>query len=413
MTLVSTVKGMEHKTVRIYPSGQRVTSYSYSNTAVFTQRSKTVSLTPKFVPGQFNIKPYMVSQFQIDATPDSVGGTTHLDDGSTQDHTWSFKGGCQDYAVNAIDKSVPSYDSILDLMRQEAYAKVDGIVWDVGVDLAELRETAGLLGSLVQGPRGLAALTHDVFDFAKKVGITDARDLKRRADVVKRTAKKLPQEVANMWLLYRYGLMPTLFSVQDLLDLLKKKLQKASNAIHTKRRRRTLTVKRRVPSNGTLEPWSIDYETESQLEAIVYYRRTLDQTTQELLGLTPANVPSILWEVTKLSFVWDWFLHIGSFIDALKPKVGVNILGYSTGVSHRQNHALRHVCPMYDQVSRSYIYATTKPCYYHGKTYVRSIVDGPKPLPVFTALDEMKLIRYLDAAALALKPVMNMIKKSR
>lgn len=145
----------------------------------------------------------------------------------------------------------------------------------------------------------------------------------------------------------------------------------------------------------------------------MYYRRKMDETTESQLGLVPENIPSILWESTKLSFVWDWVLNIGAWLEALKPKFGVDILGYTTSYSHDQNHQIIQLNPTYDQSRLGYVTSPSRPVLYHGKEFRRSVVDGPKALPVFTALDNMNLIRTIDAAALALKPLCNKIKQLR
>lgn len=425
-TRTQVINGLKTTITQTKTSGQTTTQILYGNTMSYVDKQKNVSLEPKFVKNRFLVKPYKAVHLQTsDNTFKCELKSTRKSDGLKQHAIVEGHGGVYEPLFNLVDIKLPDLSAEVNLAMQEAYAKVDGAVWDVGVDLAELGELRGLEASLTKAPRNFSDLAAEVFDCAKKYGIEDAREMKNAHDVyesesrkrsarrdVKSRASSVPRDLASAWLAYRYGLMPTLLSINDALELLKKKLQKAGSAIHTKRRRKNFHLEK-VQMATASKLVSVTYDVRSRIEAIVYYRRYWDQTTMGLLGLTFENIPSILWESTRLSFVWDWIFHIGSWLEALKPKLGCHILGYTSSVKHEVDHTITQCFNLWDQGLSKYVPVPATPVHFMGKSFERSVGGGPVPYPVFTGVEHINVQRAIDAAALAFSPIMKKIRKAR
>jgi len=78
------------------------------------------------------------------------------------------------------------------------------------------------------------------------------------------------------------------------------------------------------------------FKTEVRIKLASSGLYSLDQ-----YGIT--NPLSFAWELTTLSFVVDWFLHVGAFLDALIPPQGVSFDGgYETSYVDNKWHAEWH-----------------------------------------------------------------------
>lgn len=68
-----------------------------------------------------------------------------------------------------------------------------------------------------------------------------------------------------------------------------------------------------------------------EVRAGVLYEHHL--TLNSNLGFSVDQIPIASWEAITLSFVADWLWNVGDYIQAITPKVGVNILGSWTTLS--------------------------------------------------------------------------------
>lgn len=198
--------------------------------------------------------------------------------------------------------------------------------------------------------------------------------------------------------------MPLLLSIQDALALLETQLQKAGKQIRTVRRRPAPVVVEGHLAEKRPRYISQMWTYEARIEAIVYYRRTADESLKEALGLIPENIPSVLWEATTLSFVWDWFFNIGSFLNALKPKVGVEVLGATTSIKETFINDINYILSFTggEALSPS---VSVSGWQAKSESFERTVRTGSSYTPEFTGLDGMTIARWADAAALALKPI--------
>lgn len=84
---------------------------------------------------------------------------------------------------------------------------------------------------------------------------------------------------------------------------------------------------------------SCTIETTSQVIASVAYKLNSPLTWQERYGVDMSSIPGVAWELTTLSFVWDWFFGIGTWLNSLRanlnPKIEVLGVSVSKRVSKR------------------------------------------------------------------------------
>lgn len=397
-----------HETVlvTIYPDGQERSATTTIPSVVFADGSKIINEKPPFVPGVFNVKNYSVSRTSSYGTASeqvyrsSLGGTL------TFKQIFKLKDGCRQESWNGylLNRKPPSFIQHEQLALQEAYAKLNEAVWDAGIDLAEIGGTFLLIKDglkLLASPTKVPQLIKNLREF-KPQGKHEYgwKEIRRHGE-------KGVKAAADSWLTWRYGIMPLVLSIQDALEALEKQLEKASRVIRTKRRRPALEPTKTEKKGAAKYMANYVFQYAPRVEAIVYYRRLLDQTLEQLLGLTPERIPEALWEVTTLSFVWDWFFNVGSLLGSLRPKVGIEVLGSSTSCKVEERHSIIQLFSTHDG-KRKY---EAPPFHVSTDSFKRTVTTA-YALPVFTGVDGMSLQRYIDAAALMLNPTLKTLKKN-
>jgi hypothetical protein len=53
---------------------------------------------------------------------------------------------------------------------------------------------------------------------------------------------------------------------------------------------------------------------------------SLSDQTRQALGLNARSIPATLWEIVPFSFVADWFINIGPFLEAISPRSDIQVL---------------------------------------------------------------------------------------
>jgi len=173
---------------------------------------------------------------------------------------------------------------------------------DILTDLAESRETVGMLTNPTSS---FKSLTNAINSGSKKGG-----KLGKGLKVVSGAARTS----GDLWLQYRYGVRPLVKSVQGVLEALS--VTKASER-HTYRGSYTLyksaTTSGVKSWNGADHSWT-QVSTDKVIirSGLLFQEQVLPQSTA--LGLTGSGMLSVPWEVIPLSFVADWFVDVGSFL---------------------------------------------------------------------------------------------------
>jgi len=202
----------------------------------------------------------------------------------------------------------------------KAYAGVDKPEVLALVDIAEFKKTMQMLRNPIAG---LGRLTDRI-----------KRDMRRKAP--KEGWPKgysLSDFVRDNWLQYRYGYLPLIGTIQGIYAAVTKP------AVPLRRTSRGKSV---VPpetisftSNTTIGApvgtgcgWNVTQTVKDtfsfEVRAGVLYESTF--TVSDDLGLNLQAIPSTIWELVPYSFVSDWFINFGTWLDAVTPRVGVRYL---------------------------------------------------------------------------------------
>lgn len=169
-----------------------------------------------------------------------------------------------------------------------------------GVSYAERRETFGMLRKPVD------MLVNRTETLEKLV-----RKLKRRGA----NRPQIMAEVANWWLLFRYGIIPLIYDVEGTLKALRAQDRRVRETSRGKHKAQVQTF----VENVTGPQWWGDRAT-TQVSTIwdiscrAGVLHEYESTLQRRLGLTIYDLPATALETVTLSFVLNWFSNTSDFI---------------------------------------------------------------------------------------------------
>ena len=219
-----------------------------------------------------------------------------------------------------------------------AYASANDRGWDVLTDLAELPST------IQMGVDALKALRNPL----KTLKSLDLASKKRKRDydIVEELVQtrggprirkrkqwftyyewegkptSLAELSAKAWMTYRYGIMPILYSLQDISGVINQKYTSKTVWKTTKKREETsfddTSVIGSFGGNHAAARVPLIMRSDGKLIQRVFIKTkyNVGQLKSKQLGFNPVLTA---WELVPFSFVADWLVHIGDMIMALTP----------------------------------------------------------------------------------------------
>jgi hypothetical protein len=187
---------------------------------------------------------------------------------------------------------------------------------------------------------------HDIWESVAELDKTVSilpgllKSLKKATPLVKRS--DLQKSISEVWLTYRYGIKPLLADIEGVMKGLNKKVGKirqnyrATGMIQAKSAETLtwnsaqygLTILANYEDRMTVRACSID---------------EFDATQAFNIGFSTKGLLTLPWELTRYSFVVDWFTNIGDFLGAITPAVGFTQLGSCISVFREKEITLSHI----------------------------------------------------------------------
>lgn len=224
-------------------------------------------------------------------------------------------------------------DSLMGYAVQRAYGQLLSSDMDMGEFLAELPQTISMVrGGVTSILKAIASASRGGFTWEKA-------NRARLALLSGSSLKRLPKRVADSWLTWRYGIRPLIWDVQDLIrEANNFALQSNWSKLQRKRGRVSKSSTQEFEYSATIynvfQGKAKEYvEVQRKGEAVVYYRYGANWGPIQFIllkyGLHPNQLPYLLWQLRPLSFMLDWFVDVGTWVKAITPKWGIEILGCS------------------------------------------------------------------------------------
>lgn len=153
-------------------------------------------------------------------------------------------------------------------------------------------------------------------------------------------------EPDKLWLEYRYGWSPLVLDIQsqmkavyaqDLRDELTKQDYRRAIAGDTREATSSIQLNRPHFGGGS---WTGLQTLTHKVSAVAYVKyQVIDESgfmnRAHEFGIF--DIPLATWELVPFSFVVDWFVPIGTWLQAVQPKFGVKVLDSGITVKHSKD----------------------------------------------------------------------------
>lgn len=251
---------------------------------------------------------------------------------------WPCEFGDGSSVADAVPLRLTISQNRMNRLKTELLVKAGERKVNYGEAIGESRETLSMIArTAIKVFRAIIAARHlNWRGVAKALGV-------KRLSIPKGTT------VANGWLQYQYGWKPLLSDIYDSSKLLQTGLRNTPQLLSVTR---VLTT----PSGSSVsaENWSTATISGTlRSVAKMWFRvRDVDLSYAHQLGLI--NPAEVAWALVPFSFVIDWFLPVGSMLEALSARMGLSFVDGYYGHKAEINSSmtgLKKVIPGYTLVS--------------------------------------------------------------
>lgn len=206
-------------------------------------------------------------------------------------------------------------------VRQQVFANLKGQDLNLSVDFAERDKTVRMIAIMIKRiANALKALKAGNFlAAAQSLGLSQSKNLSKRAIFWSQT-----RNISSGWLELQYGWKPLAMSIYGGLEFLRKS--------HNRSEYRVFHARGSVQESASSLHQSAPFEVTVNTSVTMTKKVTLKVKRQnpvlgDLSSLGITNPLMVAWELLPFSFVIDWALPIGSFIDQLDAGLGYTFGG--------------------------------------------------------------------------------------
>jgi len=224
---------------------------------------------------------------------------------------------------NPYFHSDPEWTTMVQDAQYKALSKARDMKVNVSVMLGEGRQTVSMLADTVR------TLGKAYRNFRRGRFRQAAKELNLPFDLVTRRSK----DAANHWLAYSYGWMPLLADAKGLLQLAEKGLLNPERGPRfsaagkvTDQRRFSVTQMDQGASNLPFGETLISGDTWVVARAQLLLEYKAGATGLNSVGMGTFDPLLTAWELTPFSFVFDWFVDVGSYLEQLSTLEDVTVL---------------------------------------------------------------------------------------
>lgn len=371
--------------------------------------------TGGFTPGNYRVNPYSVWSETVEAGSLSLSESVVNGD---YRYTTTYKGNQHIDILNLyMDRTIPAaFDGTADRALQKAYAKLARSSLSLGEDLGELTQTINMLRSPLRSLR----------KFLLTDGRKNLKSIRRLQTYLisgsfnGKKGREAVKAASDTWLEVRYGFRPLISTLGGLIDLATDRHGAAFNTNVIR------SVKARASGNLVTEDETLDqmytihgayqlyYEVLKQsrvrADASVQYLASKRGSTLDNLGLSPRMWPETAWDLTHLSFVVDWLFTVGPWIQSLRFKPEITVLGNTVSVKVDRTVSVKLTDISLYGLDHDPVRKRGEVTWTYNAFFRQAHRKLPI-LPTFTAGSTIDLFRSIDAAALLAQSLLSNLKR--
>lgn len=199
--------------------------------------------------------------------------------------------------------------------------------WSAAVDVAELGQTVGLFGDLSKRFLGITAgvIKRDPKLLLESFGLKPTKRLRRQTtrkfrELAKQQGLQVGDAAAEFWLMYRYGINPLIYSLEDFRNALLSDYKPQFESQVTVTRDETYFPTK--PTAGVHQSGAVLYT----FDEVGYYKKSVrikttvsfrDSLKARIRGNPVAEALGTGWELLPYSFIFDWVAGVGDYINQL------------------------------------------------------------------------------------------------
>lgn len=247
-----------------------------------------------------------------------------------------------------------------------------------------------------------------------------SRMLYKRNKLLKSHTSDVMKANASAWLEYRYGWVPIIMDCKSILQIAKETTRKRDSGFRVARASDVNEKKlNNTFDHGIMGSWrargtGTSTATYRSHVGIIYQISpcSIPEGVSRSLGLDARSIPATLWEIVPFSFVVDWFVNVGSFLQAIMPRSDIKILSswQSSTYSYVRTISGGTIDRTIVEISPTPISGSLGGC----KTMHRSLlreVNVSLPLAPFLTHVGLSGKQTADAAALSINRILSGLKK--
>jgi hypothetical protein len=142
-----------------------------------------------------------------------------------------------------------------------------------------------------------------------------------------------PRTVHSTWLEYRYGWLPFMRDVEGQAELLAQQCGLGGRPPRFSVRSKVGSISGEKHTNTTYTTWggqsTANYQEHLTYKQRMYLKAKIEMANSHLAALQQTGItnPALLvWEVIPYSFVFDWFISVGQYCQALTAFDGLSVV---------------------------------------------------------------------------------------
>lgn len=378
--------------------------------------------SPKPGPGQYKVTPYRVWKKNI-----VLGRNTEaIVEG--YDATYEYRSvvpgafGYQIYldALLSVEPAITSnIGNYYDRALAKAYAKLGTSAAAIGETLGEFRETLKMIKDPFKALSEFLASGRTVTkgQLIQELRLYIKNDYKTYVKNGRVYRGRAAFDAASAtWLEVRYGLLPLIYTMQDVMEMVHKKVKAFDpNAIKSVKGNLLTSAEFGTPSksygyfSNLLTTKMEGKGTDTiRAHASVQYKMSSANTFLAQLGLAPQFAPELAWELTRLSFVVDWWFDIGTWLGTLRATPNIVVLGNTVSIKvERKIEVIGSSSLGLFIPKKNYDWGVV--CTQHYKYFDR-VVNRNLPLLPLWKLDFKSWLHVVDAASLIIQGALKLLR---